>query len=131
MTKDPERRLGSGESGEQDIESHAFFRRICWDRLARREIQPPYIPNRNSDADTSHFDRSFTRQQVEWTPSDKLFLINLSGDEFDGFSFVNTKMPLVETDKVNDSNNKNEISNFDFSEISKNGSKSSNLSTTL
>ncbi|XP_075252985.1 uncharacterized protein LOC142344850 isoform X2 [Convolutriloba macropyga] len=95
LMKDPEERLGFDTvTEESDIQSQPFFRRIDWEALAMREIQPPFVPNMNSDLDTSNFDRSFTQQQIDWTPSDKLFLMNLSGDEFDGFSFVNTKFPL-------------------------------------
>jgi len=44
LTKNPSRRLGSGDTGEQDIRDHQFFKYIDWIKLYKLEIQPPYKP---------------------------------------------------------------------------------------
>lgn len=89
LTKCPENRLGCGADGEKNVRDHIFFRRIDWDRIEARQVQPPYKPKIMDSRDTSNFDREFTSEAPNLSPTDKLFVMNLDQTEFDGFSFVN------------------------------------------
>ncbi|XP_042150587.1 ribosomal protein S6 kinase-like 1 isoform X4 [Ixodes scapularis] len=89
LTKNPSKRLGCGSSGEEDVRTHPFFRRIDWDKIENREVQPPFKPRIKHRKDVSNFDKQFTSEKIDLTPTDKLFMMNLDQTEFMGFSFLN------------------------------------------
>ncbi|XP_058117582.1 protein kinase C, brain isozyme [Anopheles ziemanni] len=89
LTKNPQKRLGCGARGEEDVRAHAFFRRIDWEKIENREVQPPFKPKIKHRKDVSNFDRQFTSEKTDLTPTDKLFMMNLDQTEFNGFSYLN------------------------------------------
>ncbi|KAH7949693.1 hypothetical protein HPB49_014119 [Dermacentor silvarum] len=82
LTKNPARRLGCGSSGEEDVRTHPFFRRIDWDKIENREKNPRSGEN---------FDPAFTQAKLCLSPGDPLVMRSLTGNEFQGFTFVNSR----------------------------------------
>lgn len=54
---DPKRRLADPEL----IKEHKFFEDIDWDKLSRKEIEPPFRPKLGSDIDTRNFEKKVTK----------------------------------------------------------------------
>jgi serine/threonine protein kinase len=58
--KDPEKRLGSGPNGVDNIKSQPFFASINWDSILEKKIKPPFTPKLRSETDTRYIDPEFT-----------------------------------------------------------------------
>lgn len=43
LQRDPEKRLGCGETGQRDIMDHAFFAEVDWTALASQQILSPFL----------------------------------------------------------------------------------------
>ncbi|SPP74822.1 protein kinase C, brain isozyme isoform X2 [Drosophila guanche] len=95
LTKLPNKRLGCGPTGEEDVRLHAFFRRIDWEKIENREVQPPFKPKIKHRKDVSNFDKQFTSEKTDLTPTDKVFMMNLDQSEFVGFSYVNPEYVVL------------------------------------
>ncbi|KAG9044224.1 Serine/threonine kinase [Tulasnella sp. UAMH 9824] len=87
LTRDPNRRLGSGESDAEEIKKHRFFNDTNWDDVLDKRVPPPYLPAITSPVDTSNFDTEFTREQHTLTPT-RGQLSAQDQAEFQDFSWV-------------------------------------------
>jgi len=83
--RNPANRLGAGPDGYRNIQNHPFFASINWDKLYRREIEPPFIPPIHSDY-AHYFDKEFTCK----TPTDSPGIPPSAGanSTFQGFSYI-------------------------------------------
>ncbi|ODH46091.1 AGC/PKA protein kinase [Paracoccidioides brasiliensis] len=58
ITPDLTVRLGNLHGGSKDVKDHPWFAEVTWDRLARKDIDAPYIPPvKGGQGDASQFDR--------------------------------------------------------------------------
>jgi hypothetical protein len=51
LTRDPDKRLGSGSDGSEAVKNHPFFKGIDWDKLYNKELEPPFVPKVASPTD--------------------------------------------------------------------------------
>lgn len=88
LTRDPEKRLGSGSEGTNEVKRHAFFKDIDWAKLEKKELEAPFKPKVKDVMDVSQIDTVFTGER----PQDSLVENSLSEtmmreNNFDNFTF--------------------------------------------
>ncbi|KAF3844882.1 hypothetical protein F7725_008045 [Dissostichus mawsoni] len=94
LTKNPARRLGcvASEGGESAVTGHAFFSGIDWEKLNRREIEPPFKPRIKTPEDVNNFDPDFTQEEPTLTPIDDPMIPSINQEEFRNFSFTSPEL---------------------------------------
>jgi len=89
LDRNPESRLTDIDA----IRKHAWFKGIDWEKLLRKEIEPPYIPHVAKDS-TILIDEAFTKMDVAETVTTTNGSPSNGGkqnDQFEGFTFMPKK----------------------------------------
>ncbi|KAF2665397.1 kinase-like protein [Microthyrium microscopicum] len=95
LRKEPKKRLGSNMPKDmKTLKSHRFFKKIDWNKLAKREMDPPIKPLITSPELAENFSSDFTDQPLSPRISRKSIApfdedaMDTSTDPFGGFSYV-------------------------------------------
>ncbi|CAH8518688.1 unnamed protein product [Heterobilharzia americana] len=99
LVVDVSRRLGSGPSDAEAIKMHPFFYNTDWDRVLKRQVEPPFRPTLTSDTDVSLFDPKFTQENPVESPDEGLPISAMVSDVFEGFTYVD---PQIHIDMARD-----------------------------
>ncbi|KAM0050564.1 putative protein kinase AGC-Pl family [Helianthus debilis subsp. tardiflorus] len=85
LQKDPNKRLGNGSMGSDEIKHHKWFKPINWKRLDAREIQPTFRPEVAGNQCIANFDKRWTDMPLLDSPASSP---NASANLFQGFTYV-------------------------------------------
>ena len=109
LERDPKKRLGSGSRDALDIMEHPFFESIDWDKLAKKDVKPPYVPKTKRIDDLRHIDPLFKDERIEDTPAQSD--LRLSQKEKNHFSdFTYDRENLMKTVNVNCHSDEDDLS---------------------
>ncbi|XP_056643762.1 uncharacterized protein LOC130449782 [Diorhabda sublineata] len=89
MEKDHTKRLGTRFSPHGSIRDHDFYKKLDWQALEARQIEPPFKPNVCHPLDTQYFDTNFTKETVKLSPTEVQKLQSIDQSQFQGFSYTN------------------------------------------
>jgi len=88
LNRNPDERLGAGETDVEDIKTQPFFEGLDWDQMLAKEIEPPYKPNvKTSNEDTTNFSPEFTDEPVVDSVVPESHITDAMTTEFVGFTF--------------------------------------------
>ena len=99
LRKEPKRRLGASMPKDmQTIKSHRFFKKINWQQLKKRQLEPPIKPLITDPALAENFAPEFTGLALSPTTPSALAGTNsmMDNDPFGGFSFVGSSSLIEE-----------------------------------
>lgn len=88
--RQPNDRLGMPTCPAGPIRAVPYFRNIEWEKLEKKQVDPPFKPKIKSDSDISNFDTDFTMEKVTLTPPDKDLLKTMNQRLFHGFTFTSS-----------------------------------------
>jgi len=86
LRKDRHQRLGS-QGGSEEIIAHPFFKSIDVDKLLKKEIEAPFIPEKSKDAANAKYFNVKSGEELAETiiPVANLKAIRQHQNEFAGF----------------------------------------------
>ncbi|KAI9501345.1 kinase-like domain-containing protein [Coemansia spiralis] len=64
LERDPQKRLGNGVFGTENVKRHVFFHGIDWAKVYKQEYAPPFVPKVSSIFDLSNIDPEFRNEPI-------------------------------------------------------------------
>lgn len=90
LVVEPNKRLGYGSNGTENIKKHPFFKNINWEELYNKKVEPEFVPKIFNELDLGNFDKFFTNENVFEPESEvnNASVLKDNPNEFAGFTYV-------------------------------------------
>ena len=69
LERNPTKRLGSTVEDANEIKKHPWFKKIDWEALKKKELEPPFKPQVKDKEDLRNIDKSFLNEPAKETPN--------------------------------------------------------------
>jgi len=89
LDRNPNKRLGSGESDFEEVKSHPFFGGLKWKELMKKTIDMEWKPPLKDFIDVSQFDKEFTEEEPNLSYEDPRLVASDVQRQLKGFTFFN------------------------------------------
>jgi len=90
LERSPEKRLQDPKT----IKLHPYFKGVDWEKIVRKEVDPPFVPDVKGKSDTSQVDREFLAETPKLSVDKDSNLSSTLQQNFEGFTFVNSSEHL-------------------------------------
>ncbi|KAL4443164.1 hypothetical protein ABPG74_002231 [Tetrahymena malaccensis] len=85
LEKDPNKRLGTID-GAKEIIDHPWFKDLRWDQLEQRKINPPFVPNLETDIDLKYIDYEFREMPIYSVDNNNSSVHSGNFNQYDNFT---------------------------------------------
>ncbi len=102
LENDPNKRLGSGENGWENVKAHPYFNGVNWDDAYNKKLKPPFIPKIDSELDIKYFEDTFTDQPI-YDNDELLYDENNFEENYKDFTYISNSLTEMKS-LVNDDN---------------------------
>ncbi len=86
LNVNPKKRLGYGDNDAKKIKEHPYFKDVDWNKYWNKEIQPPFVPELDSEMDLKYFDKMFTDEPLN--SNRPTVMSRTRSTEYRGFTYV-------------------------------------------
>jgi len=87
LDRDSEKRL----QDPKEMKQHPFFASIDFEKLGRKELTPPFIPEVKDELDLQNIDEMFTTEDVDAEDDEEHITLTEEQSNFEGFTFMGNK----------------------------------------